>query len=212
MPNITQIEVFNNANELVIPLASNQPTTVSSVATPNNKSALENLIVEVEQDILINALGLTIYNELQTALNDLLNADIKWRNLVNGVEYDGKKWEGLSSDYSLLAFAIYYLFLNGNTQFYTALGVAQPNAENSTMVSPTYKLTTAWNKFISKYQGGSTEYPTISYTNGIQFTDWKGHSNKVFVSLYEYLVDKKEDFGWEFDNFTYYDTKNTFGI
>lgn len=212
MPNITQIEVFNKPTELYIPLSVAQPTTVSTVASPNNKAALEEMITEVEKDILINALGLDIYNELQTALNDLPNAAQKWRDLVEGVEYDGKKWEGLQNDYSLLAFAIYYMFVNENTQFLTAVGVGQPNAQNSTIVTPFYKLSNAWNSFISKYQDGAMVNPNITYTNGVYFEDWLGTQNKVFVSLYRFLVDKKDDYGWELSNFTYYENVNSFGI
>lgn len=212
MPNITQIEVFNNPNEIYIPLSIAQPTTVTTVASPNNKTALEQMITLVEKDILVNALGLDIYNELQTALNDLPNADQKWRDLVEGVEYDGKIWEGLESDYSLLAFAIYYMFVNQNTQFLTAVGVGQPNAQNSTIVTPFYKLTNAWNKFISKYQDGALESPNITYTKGVYFEDWLDSSGNVYVSLYQFLLDKREDYGWELANFTYYENVNSFGL
>lgn len=212
MPNITQIEVFNQPTELYIPLSVAQPTTVTTVASPNSQSTLEDMITLVEKDILVNALGLTIYNELQTALNDLLAADQKWRDLVEGVEYDGKIWEGLNTNYSLLAFAIYYMFVNQNTQFLTAVGVGQPNAQNSTIVTPFYKLTNAWNKFTSKYQDGATESPNITYSGGVYFEDWFSQSESVYVSLYRFLVDKKDDYGWDLSNFTYYDKINSFGL
>jgi len=212
MPNITQIEVFNKANGLNIPLASNQPTTVSTVASPNTHSALETMITKVEKDVLINALGLDIYNELQTALNDLANADIKWRDLVDGVEYDGKVWEGLSNDYSLLAYAIYYTFINQNTQFNTAVGVAQVQSENSSIVNPAYKLTNALNEFITKYQKGFLNHPLITYKGAVQFIDWCNSDKEVYVSLYRFLNDNKEVYGWGLDSFKFYETENTFGI
>lgn len=212
MPNITQIEVFNKPNELFIPLASEQPKSFSTVSSPNNQEALTNAITLVEQDILLNVLGLSIYNELQTALNDLPNADQKWRDLVEGVEYDSKKWEGLSNDYSLLAFAIYYFFLNSNTQFNTAVGVAQINSENAQTVSPSYKLSNAWQKFITKYQNGYRSTPNVVFSNGVYFEDWSNSDNSVFVSLYTYLLDKKEDFGWDLNNFKSYENINTFNL
>ena len=215
MPNITDFTFFNKPNVLNIALATTQPSTVTTVANPSNQKGLENTITAVENDVLINSLGLTIYNELQTALEDLPSADQKWKDLVNGVEYDGKKWEGLDNDLSLLCFATYFLFMNGNTQFQTAVGIVQVNSENSNVVSPNYKLANAWQAFVDKYQGSKATSPLVYNINGSTFTDYYGiNGSSVFVSLYEYLVDKKDDFSWSPEDFVLYNknANNSFGI
>lgn len=211
MPNIITYEYFNKANDLNLPLAANQPTSVSSVASPNNQAALTNMISEVEKDILVNALGLDNYNALQIALSDLDNADQKWKDLVNGVEYDSKIWEGLNNDLSLIAYAVKFLFLNGNIQQNTAVGVTNVNSENASIVSPNYVLVNCWNKFISKYQGGENR-PNIYSHNGVNVIDWYGGSSDVFVSLYKFLEDNKEDYNFDGSNFMQYESKNTFDI
>jgi hypothetical protein len=45
------------------------------------------------------------------------------------------------------------------------------------------------------------------------FIDWFGSNDEINVSLYNYLIDKKEDFPlWDLSKFAVYTTKNTFGL
>lgn len=200
-------------NDLFIPLAKATISGTANTESPNNSIALQSMIDVVEKDILVNALGLTLYNELLVALADLPNADQKWKDLVNGVEYDGKIWEGLDNPKSLLLYAIYYFFLSDNSNgFYTAVGVSKPNSENSQLFTPTYKLATAWQTFINKYQNGLKLCPDITYKNGVEFIDWFGNYDGVYQSLYQYLTDKAADFGWNASKFKVYENVNTFGI
>lgn len=200
-------------NDLFIPLAKATISGTVNTESPNNNVALQSMIDVVEKDILVNALGLTLYNELQTALLDLPNADQKWKDLVNGVEYDGKIWEGLDNPKSLLLYAVYYFFLSDNSAgFYTAVGISKPNSENSQLVTPAYKLATAWQTFLLKYQKGLKLCPDITYKNGVEFVDWFGNDNDVNQSLYQYLTDKAIDFGWDASKFRVYENVNTFGI
>ena len=53
---------FNNQNYINIPLSVNDPS--GSVA-PSNATALDNLCIKVEREILLNALGLELYNEFK---------------------------------------------------------------------------------------------------------------------------------------------------
>ena len=55
---------------------------------------------------------------------------------------------------------------------------------------------------------GYLEFPIISF-DGV-FVDWFGFDNDTYVSLYQYLNDKNEDFSIEY--FKSYDTQNSFGI
>lgn len=210
MSNIIDTSYF--INDLFIPLAVANPTSVASQATPNNNVALTDLITVVEKDLLLNALGLTAYNELQTALLDLPNADQKWKDLVNGVEYDGKIWEGLDNEKSLIAYCVYFGFLSNNSDFYMAMGTTKPNAENSTHTNPNYKLATSWQMFIKKYQGNCLTNPNIYYHLGVPVVDYFGDSNEIQVSLYQFLNDKVDDYGFDNTKFKTYRQKNSFGL
>lgn len=197
MPNINNNTIFKN--DLFIPLAANNITTVASQQTPNNNAALEAMITLVEKDILLNVNGLTFYNDLQTALADLPASDQKWQDLVNGVEYDGKIWEGLNNSNNLLAYATYYHFNSRNVDFYTSVGMAKPNSENATQVNHTQKLVSIWQTFLYKYQKANC-------------LDYFRHYTDVNVSLYQYLTDKAVDFDFTGSKFKLYKQINSLGL
>lgn len=204
MPNINTTSVFKN--DLYIPLAVANPTSVASQATPNNSQALTDMITDVEKQILINVNGLTFYNDLQAALADLPNADQKWQDLVNGVEYDGKFWEGLNNAHNLLAYAIYYSFNSRNVDFYTSVGMAQPNVENSTRTNHTQKLVSMWQTFLNKYQRGN--YFNYSYFNRYDYC----YFNETNVSLWQYLNDNAETYDFMNSRFRLYEPVNSLGL
>jgi|GEM_PF-2490208 hypothetical protein len=212
MPQIVTKTYFQKANELYIPLSVTAPVSNASMQSPSNVSYLDNLCIKLEKSILLNALGLTAYNELQTALADINNPlNAKWKSLVQGENYDGKVWEGLSNDYSLIAYRIYEEFVTDTNDRLSAIGTTQVNPQNASLVIPNYKIANANNNFIQKYQGGYLEYPFI-YNDG-NFIDWFGNQENVEVSLYQYLLDKKNDFSSiNLEKFRVYDTKNSFGI
>ena len=209
MSSITLITKFTN--ELYIPLAVNNPSSVVSQSTPNNSVSLQSTIDKVERDILVNSLGITTYNELQTALLDLPNADQKWKDLVNGVKYDGKVWEGLGNDFSLLAYAIYYTFLKQNTNFYMAIGMSKPNSENAVNVNPTQKLVWAWENFLVKYQQRRCFQDFVYNYREFYYSD-EFYNNEAFVSLFEFLTDKSADYGFDSSKFKFYKMINSLGI
>lgn len=96
---------FNNQNYIHIPLAVVDPS-----ATPNNATELDYLCTKLEKEILLNALGSSLYNEIK-AITDINSADAKFKKLIQGDEYDGKIWLGLDNDDSLIANYIYHQFV-----------------------------------------------------------------------------------------------------
>jgi hypothetical protein len=200
-------------NELYIPLASLGLSGSSSQATPNNNGVLNSLIVEVEEDVLLSALGLVNYNLLQNALIDLPNAGQIWKDLVNGKNYDSYRWEGLKNSKGCLAYAIYYTFLHQNSDQLTAVGVSKINTENAVNVSPFAKLANSWQKFTNKYQGGCLLNPITSISKGYSFIDWYGTQENVQRSLYQYLNDNAELYSFDVSKFqTFDDNVNSFGL
>ena len=210
MPNIIDKTYFQKANELNIPLGADTLIANPAIATPNQAEALTQLITKIEKSILLNALGLATYNTLQLALADIDNPlYASYKKLVQGESYDGKVWNGLNNDYSLIAYRVYEEFVTETNQILTGVGNTQGNPEKATLRSPRYKIANANSNFISQYQGGYLTDPII---DGI-FIDWLGSQEGINVSLYQYLVDKATDFpNVDMTKFKIYETQNSFGI
>jgi hypothetical protein len=211
---IITVSHFQKSNELYIPLSVAVPTSNSSNATPNNNAYLVELIAKTEKQVLINALGLATYNTLQLAISDDFVNPIyaSYEKLVKGEEYDGKIWNGLEYDYSLLAYKVFEDFVTETNKRLSAVGTVEVNPQGANLSTPAYKIASANNAFILQYQDGYLNEPIIS-DDGM-FIDWFGQTDGVFVSLYRYLIDKKADFvDWSEEKFRpSNDIKNSFGI
>lgn len=208
MPNIIDNTWFKF--DLAIPNAIELPSITTD--TVNDVESLTDFITMSEKSLLIKALGLSVYNQLQTALEDLPNADQKWKDLVNGKEYNDKLWEGLGSPKSLIAYYIYAEYLSDNSSFWSTLGVEKPQAENSQNATPFYKIASSWQTFIKKYQGNACNLPNFYINDGISIVDYYGDDNETEVSLYRYLMDNKDLYGWDESKFKVYEQKNSFGL
>jgi hypothetical protein len=211
MPNIIDKTYFQKANELNIPLSVQTLVANPTLQTPNDVAYLDSLCLRVEKSILLNALGLAMYNELQLAITDLFVNPLyaSYKKLVEGDEYDGKVWQGLDNDYSLIAYRIFEEFMTETNVRLVANGNVQLSPEKASLISPAYKIANANQKFIQSYQSGFLREPII-FEN---FIDWFGSNDEINVSLYNYLIDKKEDFPlWDLSKFAVYTTKNTFGL
>lgn len=211
MPQIVNKSYFNKQNILYIPLASEAPLPSAVTSTPNDGTYIDALCIEIEKTILVNALGLTTYNELQLALADIDNPlNASYKKLVNGDEYDGKIWVGLKYDLSLIAQAVWIEYVMQKNTNLSAVGNSQVNLEKGTLVTPMYKIANASASFIKQYQGNILDEPII-YDN--YFIDWQGCEDSVEVSLYRYLSDKKTDFpNVDLNKFKFYEQINSFGI
>lgn len=206
---IVNSSYFAKQNNLNIPLAIQTP---SGVNIPNNESYLDNLCIVVEREIMLNALGLTLYNEF-IAITDINLAPQRWQDLVNGVEYDGKVWNGLELDYSLIAYRVYEQYTTETNIRLSATGATKVNAENATNQTPAYLIAQANLNFIAQYQGANSNEPSLYYRNGIQVMDWFNYSNNIAVSLYQYLTDNAVEWSeWNPSTYLFYETKNTYGI
>jgi hypothetical protein len=213
MPNIIDLSYFQKANALNIPLSVQMILANPTLETPNSATALTELIMKVEKSVLLNALGLTTYNELQLAIADEFTNPLyaKYQKLVEGEEYDGKKWQGLNYEYSLIAWKIYQDFIFNTNQQLTGIGNVEVKPQGANLVTPVYKIANANANFIQQYQGGYMKYPII-YNDG-EFIDWFSCNNEIEVSLYRYLTDKKADFtDVNLESFRVYETYNSFGI
>jgi hypothetical protein len=198
---------FNDQNYLHIPLSVNDP---SGSVTPSNATELDYLCEKLERDILLNAFGLSLYNEIK-ALTDTsieLPENAKYKKLIKGDEYNDKVWLGLSHSDSLIANYIYQEFVTQTDIRLSATGAKKVNPENATTQTPKYLISRASQNFIKQYQSEYLIYPNIIDN----FTDWYG-CDSIEKSLYGYLMDKKADFtNWKPEYFKVYESKNSFGI
>jgi hypothetical protein len=197
---------FINKNYLHIPLAVQDPSGSAS----DNQGELDFLCTKIEKEILLNALGLTLYNELQIALDDINNVtNAKWNKLVYGDEYDDKVWSGLANENSLIACRVFEIFTTETAIRLSTTGGKVANPENASNATPMYLIANANNSFIKQYQGDYLIHP-LDYDNVI---DWLGCNTNIERSLYSYLIDKQLDFPtWNPAYFAVYETKNSFGI
>jgi len=213
-------ETYFEHGSLYIP--NNKDLTVEPAGSPTIVTELESFITKYERKLLMNALGVTLYDLLQTALDDINNADAKWKDLVNGKNYanaDGnvKRWDGLVGfdKQSLIAAYIFTEYLRNDNETYATVGIVKSDSKNATLVDATPKFIKVYNQFIEAYQGGAViDSPTI-VVNGFGSVgfDWFG-SEKTQVSLFRYLTDSNElvaDTYPDFE-FMFYENQNSFGI
>lgn len=195
---------FTLENSLHIPLAVKNPT---GVVGPSNESYLDQLCVSVEREILLNALGLTLYNELfaLTEITFELPENERWKKFVKG---DGL-WNGLDKYNSLIAYRVFEEFTTETNTRLSATGTAKVNPENANHVSPKFLIANARQQFIKQYQGGYLCNPIVNDN----FVDWYGENEGLELSMYQYLRDNIASFPtWNSSTFRIYETKNTFGI
>lgn len=207
MKQIIDNSYFNKENSLYIPLAVGDPNT----GAPDQQGDLGACCKKVEKEILVNALGVALYDLLQLALDDDFVNPVydRFKKLVKGESYDGKIWNGLEYEYSLIAHRIYEIFNTENNIRLSAVGAVKADPENANLATPVYLIANANQNFIAGYQGTFTNEPVIHRDC---FVDWF-YNETVYKSLYGYLQDKQGDFPeWDITKFKAYTTKNSFGI
>ena len=145
------------------------------------------------------------------------NAPQKWKDLVNGVVYTLNdktfKWKGLiytegAINTSLIANFVYYFSYQNSIN--SSVGQVVVNPRNAENINPSEHLTRIWNEFIDMYQGGAVSNPKQYFHNGVLFLDYYHNRESGFVSLLQFVTDKKDDYENINAPCLYY--KNRFGL
>jgi len=218
MSNIIDVTYFEKGS-LYIP--NNKDINAAPAGSPTNDTELDFFITEYERELLLNALGIVLYEELQTALNDLPGADQKWRDLVDGLTYTNpsgvsKRWEGLKgfNKQGVISFFVFTEYIRNYNETFATTGVVRNDSKNATNYDATPKYIKAYNGFLKQYQSDNTATPS-AYVNGFggKGLDWYGSESST-VSLYQFLVDSNEldDTAFPDFEFKFYATQNSFGI
>jgi hypothetical protein len=172
-----------------------------------NSDELQNLNKNIDKYARLfmqEFLGVELFIEFDSHLTGGVlnsNAPQKWKDIVNGVVYtlNGKtfKWKGLiysegAINISLLAnFVYYYSF---QTCVNSSIGQVVINPRNATNVNPSEHLTQVWNEFVSMYQSYDTPNALQYYHNNTMFVDHYNSNTSGFVSLLQFVTDKKSDY------------------
>jgi len=160
---------------------------------PNQSESADLLgfIEQKEDELLIDLLGVDLYNEIMDGLEDSA-PEQKFLDLLNGSEYTFNgvtyKWRGLVD---LLQPAIYSMWINVGSFKFTNIGWVQNSPqENSTAIDFTEQFTVAyWNKYCEKV----------------------GLRQSQKNSFYGYMKTVEDDFDSEWI-FTLPKTQNRFGL
>lgn len=181
----------------------------NSLPAPNGADLTESIqeaIDRCEREVLIDGLGIELYSEVEAAMEPGADIPPFVRALIHGDTYetDGRKarWEGL---HDMLAYYVYYRYLNQSLDMFTTFGVEKPDAEGSKAVTAIPRSTHAYREFFRRYQG-QDERPTIIRSPfGIGVDYYRSHSTNR--SLYQFLCDHDRD-----EYFVFKDNINSLGI
>ena len=162
-------------------------------------SDIDAYITMYEKEALIDLLGYTLYKDF------IANpTDTRWTRFSAGyeytVEYGGDthsiKWNGLVNDekVSLLAYYIYYKYVEFHVTHTSGFGELLQNSENASKISITQKRVNAWNRFIE--------------LRGIP------SDSEINPTCYNFLNEYEDDTTYGYDSwlFNVFRRTNTFGI
>lgn len=219
MPNIIDTTYFERGN---IYIPNNKDLAVEPATSPSVVTELEEFISIYEYELLLNALGVTLYKELQDHINNIL-VDVKWQYLIEGRDYtnangDVRRWVGLNGGekkQSVIAFYIFTEYLRNDHEIYATVGTVKNEAKNAEIINSTPKFIKAHHKFINAYQGGLNSSIGRVLINGFGTIGFDYYSSSANVSLFTYLSECNElSDNLDFPDFEFkvYEKLNSFGI
>ena len=192
--------------DVFIPNAVVQPSIGSN--TPTSIIQLQAEIDEKEYEFILSFLGYEqteeLFNQFEADGTWKVSALLKWKNLVDGTEFNGKKWEGLrysagTQKISIIAYYVFFYYLKEDFATYSTTGIQVAQAENSTTQLPNEKQASAWNKFVNMYDGGNIQERNYSFSsnwNGLMLRWNSGQRNQV--SLLDFIRANSDDYDTNF--------------
>ena len=208
---------FLNKN-VFIPNAVVQPSIGSN--TPTSINQLQAEIDEREDELLLLFLGQAqkteLYAQFETNGDWKANALQKWKDLVDGADFEDKHWNGLryivgTKKISLIAYYVYFWYLKEDFATYSTTGIQVAQSENAISQLPNEKQVSAWNKFVNMYDGGNIQQRGYAFSrnwNGTMLR-WNGGERNE-VSLYDFMSAKSDVYDLRF--FNHYDLINSMNL
>ena len=189
-------------------------------------------IEDYERECLMKCLGYALSREFMAELDDTKanglknDADTKWDELLNGVEYvdpDGNtvKWEGIrrkvpttSTKYnkSFLADYVYFMYEQDNEAVRGQVGHGKGKAKNMEMDTGAVRAVKAWRRFVKLVQGENASPTPIEKFGGYVGLDW--YQGGTEISLYKFINDKNTAIADTYADFNpkTWNMMNVFGI
>ena len=204
--------------DVFIPNAVVQPSIGSN--TPTSISQLNAEIDQKEYEFTLSFLGYLqnaeLYDQFETDGTWKTTALQKWKDLVDGVEFGGKKWNGLrytigTQKISIIAYYIYFFYLKDDFSTYSTTGIQVAKSENANNQLPNEKQTSAWNKFVNLYDGANIQERNYSFSrnwNGLMLRWNQGEKNQV--SLLDFLRANSDIYETRF--ISYYGLTNPYNM
>jgi len=198
---------FLNKN-VFIPNAVAQPSIGSN--TPTSINQLQAEIDEREDELLLSFLGQAqkaeLYDQFESNGDWKPTALQKWKDLVDGVDFNDKHWNGLrytigTKKISLIAYYVYFYYLKEDFSTYSTTGIQVAQAENAISQLPNEKQVSAWNRFVNIYNGGNIQTKNYAFSrnwNGTMLRWNNGERNEV--SLYDFMSAKSDVYNLSFFN------------
>lgn len=115
------------------------PNAISGNAGEGLNGDLDYIIKKYEKALLLNLLGYDQWRDLQTALEDLPNADQKWQDLVNGKE----EWKGLAP---IVKNFVYCHWIRFHEIKVSTTGAGKAKVKNYSISDYNQKYTDRWNE------------------------------------------------------------------
>lgn len=186
------------------------------------RDIIEYIVADVQKIVLMDALGTDLYLALE-ANYDPNTAD-KWKELVEGVEYEVEingvnytvKWEGLKNSIkkSLIAYFAFEEYLRKSHTFTTGIGEGKSTGERSVIANPSAKIVQAHNEGLRLY-GEPTSMTTDSfiYYDSVKYY-YVNETELLIPSLFNFIMQANNADSTTYPNWIFkkYKSLNTFGI
>lgn len=125
--------------EIVIPNLKSSGNAASRFVANSNVELLNYFIAKYERKFLVELLGVKLCNEFIAGLTGDVSG--KWEELKN-ILVDEQVHESIIANY------VYYWFMRNNVTTTTGVGEVETETDNSTRVSPSLKMVSAWNEMV----------------------------------------------------------------
>jgi hypothetical protein len=224
---------YYQIGRLLIPNVKDK--AVAPVTTPTTDTTLDLYIRTFERDLLLNALGVNLYNIFKALLKATPGTPLvgKWKDLVEGTDYEINgttyQWDGLRGyeKQSLVAFFIKSQYLKQDETTFTSAGMSMNMSKNAIAASYRDVFVGIWSEFIKQYQGDVRTKKEVIARYNMQdvyrdpiFSGYRTEGvlyqteRNVQSSLFQYLCDANELDSTAFPNFNFklYKRSNRYGI
>jgi hypothetical protein len=176
--------------------------------TAQQLNNIQGYIDVYEKEILVKLLGYPLYKELVDDLNEGEPQTTRFEKLVDGDVFSFKTYQGYTVDAewnglrdkakkkSLIAYYVYFNYVNYNNTQMTTVGNKITMAENAQDADVRMRLVKAWHNMRNWY---GKSFKELSYNQAYLDSSNYEHENPE-PSAFNYLLAKKEDFNnWVFE-------------